>query len=88
MADETRRLTRRELYDLVWTKPVDTIAKELGMSGRGLGKLCERPWKCRLDGCFCGSIWQLSGVHKDGNLDLRPTREPPIRPLGTHPPRL
>ena len=42
MTDDTRRLTRRELYNLVWTQPVDSLAKELGMSGRGLGKLCER----------------------------------------------
>jgi hypothetical protein len=42
MTEDTRRLTRRGLYDLVWTKPVDTLAKELGISGRGLGKLCER----------------------------------------------
>ncbi|MEQ8835300.1 MAG: hypothetical protein RID07_00685 [Lacipirellulaceae bacterium] len=42
MAERIQRLTRRELYDLVWETPVDTLAKELGMSGRGLGKLCER----------------------------------------------
>jgi hypothetical protein len=35
-------LTRRQLYQRVWKTPVDTLAKELGLSGRGLGKLCER----------------------------------------------
>lgn len=42
MSDDIRRLTRRELYDLVWKTPAYTLAKEFGMSGRGLGKLCER----------------------------------------------
>jgi len=35
-------LTREELYDRVWTKPVDVLAAELRLSGRGLGKLCAR----------------------------------------------
>lgn len=36
------KVTRRQLYDLVWSEAVDTLAKRFGMSGRGLGKLCER----------------------------------------------
>lgn len=35
-------LTRQELCDRVWTTPVDVLAAELGLSGRGLGKLCAR----------------------------------------------
>ena len=35
-------LTRQQLYDRVWTTPLDALAKELGLSGRGLGKLCDR----------------------------------------------
>jgi hypothetical protein len=42
MNDDMRQLTRRQLYDLVWKTPVDVLAKQFGMSGRGLGKLCER----------------------------------------------
>ncbi|NIA71264.1 hypothetical protein HBA54_21930 [Pelagibius litoralis] len=42
MTKGTLRLTRRELYDRVWKTPVDQLAKELGMSGRGLAKVCER----------------------------------------------
>lgn len=42
MALEKSSFTRRELYDLVWKVPVETLAKEFGLSGRGLGKLCER----------------------------------------------
>lgn len=35
-------LTRKDLYDLVWSKPMVEIAKEYGFSDRGLAKLCER----------------------------------------------
>ena len=42
MSLERRTLTREQLYDLVWAQPVDDLARELGMSGRGLGKLCAR----------------------------------------------
>jgi hypothetical protein len=38
-------LTRQELYDRVWATPIDTLAKQFGLSGRGLGKLCAR---CRI----------------------------------------
>ena len=38
----TKEITRQELYDLVWTKPIMDISKEFGLSDRGLGKLCER----------------------------------------------
>ncbi len=35
-------LNRKELYDLVWKKPMVEIAKLYGLSDRGLAKLCER----------------------------------------------
>jgi hypothetical protein len=35
-------LTRKELYERVWTEPVDTLAKEYGLSNVGLGKACRR----------------------------------------------
>lgn len=35
-------LTRKELYDRVWAEPVDTLAKEYGLSNVGLGKACRR----------------------------------------------
>jgi hypothetical protein len=35
-------LTRRELYDRVWAEPVDTLAREFGLSNVGLGKACRR----------------------------------------------
>lgn len=36
------RLTRQELYQQVWIDPMVRVAKRLGMSDRGLAKLCER----------------------------------------------
>jgi ankyrin repeat protein len=41
-SQERVRLSREELFERVWAKPVDTVAKECGMSGRGLKKVCER----------------------------------------------
>jgi hypothetical protein len=35
-------LTRRELYDLVWSKPMRDVAADLGISDVGLSKVCER----------------------------------------------
>jgi hypothetical protein len=36
------RLTRQELYDLVWSIPTSKLSERFQLSGRGLGKLCER----------------------------------------------
>jgi hypothetical protein len=35
-------LSRRELYDLVWSKPMRDVAVELGLSDVGLAKVCDR----------------------------------------------
>ncbi len=35
-------LTRRELYDLVWSKPKIEVSTALGISERGLAKICVR----------------------------------------------
>lgn len=35
-------ITRRELYDLVWSKPLRDVAADLGISDVGLAKVCER----------------------------------------------
>ena len=34
-------LTREELYELVWSKPMTHVAKELGVSNVMVGKLCR-----------------------------------------------
>jgi len=35
-------LTREQLYELVWSKPMQHLAKDYGVSDRGLAKLCAR----------------------------------------------
>jgi hypothetical protein len=35
-------LTRQALYDLIWATPIDRLAKDYGISGRGLQKICQR----------------------------------------------
>jgi hypothetical protein len=35
-------LTRAELYELVWSIPITSVAKTVGISGAGLAKLCRR----------------------------------------------
>src|SRR5689334_12369142 len=41
-ANETKTVNRQQLYELVWTTPMRTLAKEFGMSDVGLAKLCRR----------------------------------------------
>lgn len=36
------KMTRKELYDRVWTEPMSRLAKTYGMSDVGLAKLCNR----------------------------------------------
>lgn len=48
--EKDTRLKRSELYSRVWSKATTRVAEELGLSGRGLGKLCQRhdipvPWR-------------------------------------------
>ena len=40
MFGHTERLTRRELYDLVWSTPMMKLADRFELSGNGLAKLC------------------------------------------------
>lgn len=42
MKNNNRIFTRRELYDLVWSKPILKLAEEFGLSDRGLAKTCNR----------------------------------------------
>lgn len=35
-------LTRSKLYDLIWSKPTTTLAKEFGLSDNGLRKICKK----------------------------------------------
>jgi hypothetical protein len=42
MGNEARTVSREELYELVWAKPIRDVAKEFGISDVGLGKICKR----------------------------------------------
>lgn len=35
-------VNRKQLYDLVWSKPVTHIAKEYGFSDNGIRKICKK----------------------------------------------
>lgn len=37
-----RKLTRAELYQMVWQKPMIRLAQEFGITGNGLAKICDR----------------------------------------------
>lgn len=37
-----REITREDLYELVWQRPMWKVAPEFGLSGNGLAKLCRR----------------------------------------------
>jgi len=41
-ARRTHRFSRGDLYELVWSEPMVKLAKRLGVSGRGLAKVCAR----------------------------------------------
>ena len=36
------KISRTDLYDRLWTTPLRTLAKEIGLSDVGLAKLCRR----------------------------------------------
>jgi hypothetical protein len=41
-AVQSCRLSREELYALVWKIPINRLAKEFGITGTGLVKICDR----------------------------------------------
>lgn len=42
MDRDASAMSRREVYDLVWQTPILQLARQLGVSDRGLSKACER----------------------------------------------
>lgn len=38
----SKELTRKELYNLVWSKPLTQLAKDFGLSDNGLRKICTK----------------------------------------------
>jgi len=68
----TKTLTRTELYDLVWTRPRSSLAKELGISDVAIGKLCTRS---HIPGPPPG-YWARKAVGKAGRRPSLPIRLP------------
>lgn len=42
MAKLPTHITREDLYTEIWSTPAETLAERYGISGRGLGKICDR----------------------------------------------
>ncbi len=40
--ERSHRVTRNELYEMVWARPMIHVAKDLGITGNGLARACER----------------------------------------------
>jgi hypothetical protein len=53
-----QNLTREELYERVWKELMTKLAKEFGLSDRGLAKICERNGISILPG-FVGNRYVL-----------------------------
>ena len=83
---ETRTVTREELYEQVWSRPVREVAAEYGRSDAGLAKLCRRHrmplrgrgyWqKLRTPPCRCADtiLWE-SDVYRDFRQELSSARD-------------
>src|SRR6267143_5275726 len=68
-------LTREQLYGIVWSEPIRTVAARYGLSDRGLAKVCTRlhvPVPGR-------GYWQQKAVGKK-------VRQPPLRALSVDTP--
>ena len=64
------RLTRSELYELVWSEPMSTLAPKYGLSDVGMAKICRRlrvprPWR---------GYW----ARKDAGQKVKPTPLPKL----------
>ncbi len=42
MSDKRTRVTREELYESVWQKPMREVAADRGVSDVAIGKICEK----------------------------------------------
>lgn len=78
MDRDASSMTRREVYDLVWQVPILQLARQLGISDRGLSKACERQkiptpprgyWQ-RSDGSAAGARTPLPDPDWDPWMDL------------------
>lgn len=69
----THVLTRAALYDLVWSEPVETIARRYKLSGNGLAKICK---KHRIPLPPRGYWAKVQHGPKLRRVSLRPARTP------------
>ena len=49
MDNTEARVQRQKLYEEVWATPMQKLARQYGLSDRGLAKVCLRPDGCRGD---------------------------------------
>ena len=65
------RMTRQQIFDLVWERPLSKVAPEMGMTDVGLRKVCKR---CSIP---------LPGNAYWGKLRHgKPAKRPALRPAG------
>ena len=42
MGSDEKRMTRRELYDLIWSVPITNLSKKYGLSDVGFANICKK----------------------------------------------
>jgi AcrR family transcriptional regulator len=71
-------LTRQELYERVWSKPMSVLAREFGVTGNALAKICDRthvPYPSR------GHWAKAAGGKAPERVPLPPTSEQDAEPI-------
>lgn len=82
--DGSVTLMREELYEQVWSTPIAHLAKEYGISDRGLAKICERSRIPRPGRGYWARRQHGKKVHQ---RPLPPLEESEARPITIHPQR-
>jgi len=73
LSPEAITVTRQELYDRVWSTPMQTLARDFGLSDVGLAKLCRRH-EIPLPG---RGYWaRIQYGQQPGRVSLAPLKEP------------
>lgn len=70
------KLSRQELYDMVWSKPMTTLAKEFNLSDNGLRKICKKhdipiPKVGHWEKLKYGHQSAITKLSKQGNNDVK-----------------
>src|SRR5258707_10260956 len=87
---KTANVTREELYRQVWETPMSRVAKNFGISGKGLAKICDRLkvpypprgyWAKLAAGVKVAKYRLLSpAADTPGSVTITPTPPPPPPP--------